>query len=201
MPIITDDIIDGLKKQDHITQVKFSTKYKQFLLRMCLDYTGNNYPDAMIMFNKGLYNIFNKIYQFRYKGSFEGWVVTIFKNLGRDYLKRKQTDRVKKGRITCFSDSFIDNEFQQPIEPNDYFTTYNGKMPDITEKEILDVIYSLATGYRKIFILYHLNGYKHKEIARSLGISVNTSKSQLHRGKKIIAKILKEKYNVTHNYV
>jgi RNA polymerase sigma-70 factor (ECF subfamily) len=54
------------------------------------------------------------------------------------------------------------------------------------------LINALPTGYRIVFNMYAIDGYSHKEIADSLGISENTSKSQLSRARTYLQKALKE---------
>jgi RNA polymerase sigma factor (sigma-70 family) len=52
------------------------------------------------------------------------------------------------------------------------------------DKITLDIaIAQLSSGYREIFLLHDLEGYRHDEIARLLGISEGTSKSQLHKAR------------------
>jgi len=56
--------------------------------------------------------------------------------------------------------------------------------------ELLNVIGSLPKGYRMIFNLHAVEGFRHKEIAELLEIDVNTSKSQYSRARKLIRKKL-----------
>lgn len=60
-------------------------------------------------------------------------------------------------------------------------------------KEINKHIANLPDGYRTIFNLYELEGYKHNEIATLLNISEQTSRSQLHKAKKYLQKKLSQK--------
>jgi len=53
-------------------------------------------------------------------------------------------------------------------------------------------IETLPDGAREVFVLHDIEGYKHQEIARRLGISVGTSKSQLHRARMLLRSHLKE---------
>jgi RNA polymerase sigma-70 factor (ECF subfamily) len=55
-----------------------------------------------------------------------------------------------------------------------------------TSDELFKVLNELPTGYRMVFNLYAVEGYKHKEIAEMLGIDTNTSKSQYSRAKAVI---------------
>ena len=55
---------------------------------------------------------------------------------------------------------------------------------DVMAQDILKLIDNLPVGYRTVFNMYIIEGYKHREIAEKLGISINTSKSQLILAKK-----------------
>jgi len=61
---------------------------------------------------------------------------------------------------------------------------------EFTREELANVIQKLPSGYRLVFNLYAVEGYKHKEIAEMLEIDVNTSKSQYSRAKGLIRKKL-----------
>jgi RNA polymerase sigma-70 factor (ECF subfamily) len=61
----------------------------------------------------------------------------------------------------------------------------------MSAKEILEVLDQLPPGYRTVFNLYVLEGFKHVEIAEMLGISINTSKSQLILAKEKLRSLLK----------
>ena len=56
-----------------------------------------------------------------------------------------------------------------------------------------EFVEALPRGYKEIFKLYFIDGYKHKEIAKMLGISINTSKTQLLRGRLAIKRSMEEK--------
>ncbi|MEA1896550.1 MAG: RNA polymerase sigma factor, partial [Bacteroidota bacterium] len=63
---------------------------------------------------------------------------------------------------------------------------------EFTKEELLNVVTALPPGYKMVFNLYAIEGYKHKEIATMLDIDVNTSKSQYSRAKKLIRDKLEE---------
>ena len=58
------------------------------------------------------------------------------------------------------------------------------KKADFTMSEIQTAMAALPKGYRTVVQLYLVDGYSHKEIAEMLGVDINTSKSQLSRGRK-----------------
>ena len=61
---------------------------------------------------------------------------------------------------------------------------------ELAAQDILELLAQLPIGYRTVFNLYVLDGLKHREIAEALGISINTSKSQLILAKKRMQELL-----------
>jgi RNA polymerase sigma-70 factor (ECF subfamily) len=61
---------------------------------------------------------------------------------------------------------------------------------DFTKEELLNIIQDLPDGYRMVFNLYAIEGFKHKEIASMLNIDINTSKSQYSRARGLIRRKL-----------
>lgn len=70
-----------------------------------------------------------------------------------------------------------------------------GKMPIVDKIAIESAIAELPNGYRNVFVLHDVEGYEHEEVARILGCSVGTSKSQLHKARLKLRKLLQKKAN------
>lgn len=137
--------------------------------------------------------IYKKIEQYEGRGSFEGWLKRIAVNNALKYLKNEQKRR----------DGNID-DFQIAEENNTEVNEENMKSliesVEFSRDEILKAVMSLPKGFRTVFSMYVLDGFRHKEIAEKLGISESTSKTQLLRArKKLQAKLYimaKEKHKV-----
>ncbi len=67
------------------------------------------------------------------------------------------------------------------------------KMPVVDKIAIENAIEKLPKGYRNVFVLHDVEGYEHEEVARILGCSVGTSKSQLHKARLKLRKLLQKK--------
>ncbi len=67
------------------------------------------------------------------------------------------------------------------------------KMPVVDKIAIEHAIQQLPNGYRNVFVLHDVEGYEHEEVARILGCSVGTSKSQLHKARLKLRKLLQKK--------
>jgi len=131
--------------------------------------------DAEDVFVKAMYKILTKISDFRSEGSFEGWMKRISVNEALMFLrKRKSMAMTREIGDLQISDP-------QDIEAQ------------IHADEIIELLDELPPGYRTVFNMYVIEGYKHREIAEELGISINTSKSQLILARKRLQSLIKKK--------
>ncbi|MEP7074617.1 MAG: RNA polymerase sigma factor [Acidobacteriota bacterium] len=69
------------------------------------------------------------------------------------------------------------------------------KMPIVDKIAIDTAIEQLPEGYKNVFLLHDVEGFEHEEVAQILGCSVGTSKSQLHKARLKMRKLLKKKAN------
>ncbi|OAB80186.1 RNA polymerase sigma factor [Cochleicola gelatinilyticus] len=163
-----DELIILCKQQDAKAQGELYKRYNQTLFSICLRYSPN-YVEAEDNLQDAFITIFNKIAQFKDKGSFEGWMKRITVNtVLQKYRKQRVFD--------------IPNEEQIEDKAED---------EDVTDLEVplnflLKIIQELPDRYRLVFSMYVLDGYTHKEIADLLGISDGTSKSNLARARGIL---------------
>ena len=180
------DINTLIKKctaNDHRSQQMLYEQYKSVLFAICRRYIPNP-QEAEDVFVEGFTKIFQKINQFEGNGSFEGWMKRIMVNEALQYLRNSKKMK--------FSDMNILN-----LDAADDFDIES----DIEVREILALMDELPYGYRTIFNLYVVEGYKHQEIADLLKISINTSKSQLIFAKKKMAELIKKKLsNLDYKY-
>ncbi len=118
----------------------------------------------------GFLKVFTNLNSFEHNGSFEGWIRRIMIRESISFLRKKK-------QIEFVSD---DVKFNQ--------TTINSVYSDMDVDEIQNLIDALPDGYRIVFVMYAIEGYKHHEIATLLNISEGTSKSQLFKARKILQK-------------
>jgi len=74
-------------------------------------------------------------------------------------------------------------------------TSNPNKMPIVDKIALENAIDQLPTGYKNVFVLHDVEGFEHEEVAKILGCSVGTSKSQLHKARLKLQKLLKKKAN------
>ncbi len=122
--------------------------------------------------------IYDKIDQFKFKGSFEGWlkritVNTVLQKYRKDQYMNVVTENIKEEEEVEF------------------------EYADVPLSTLLQYVQELPAKYRLTFNLFVLDGYTHKEISEMLGTSTGTSKSNLSRAKMILKeKLKKENINI-----
>ena len=140
---------------------------------VCLRYAKSS-SEAQDILQDGFIKVFDKIHQFGFQGSFEGWIRRIMINTALNYCR--------KSSIMFELDG---------MEALAELQTASKAVSRLSEQEILQMIQCMPDGYRLVFNLYVIEGYKHSEIAKMLNISKNTSRSQLSKGRKFIQKLFK----------
>jgi RNA polymerase sigma factor (sigma-70 family) len=174
-----ENLIKKAKKQNRDAQRILFDRYAPKMLGACRQYIKDlQYAeDCMIT---GFAKVFKNLDTYKNKGSFEGWMRRIMVRECINFL------RVKKP-FEYTIDDFNDTDVP--------FTTLGNSLE---LDEIQELIDELPDGYRMVFNMFVIEGYKHQEIAAILGIDVNTSKSQLFKARKQLQKNY-AKLNVLQN--
>ncbi len=166
-------------------------RYSRFLFGICLRYAGDR-AEAEDILQESFLKIFFSIKDYSGSGSFTGWMRRIAVNTAITYYHRNL-------------------KHKHHIEIEDYVSLETGTTSfeeDLfSADELIKVLNELSPGYRMVFNLYAVEGYKHKEIAELLGIDINTSKSQYSRAKAVLRekldklRKLKQKYLAGNNEI
>ncbi|TSE04881.1 MULTISPECIES: RNA polymerase sigma factor [Aquimarina] len=161
-----DQLIKGCKKGNAVAQEQLYRLYSSKLFSICLKYS-NDYSSAEDTLQDAFITIFDKITQYKNKGSFEGWIKRVTINTAlQKYRKQKVFDIINEEQI---------EEVEVQIDDDEVSLDY-----------LLKIIQQLPDRYRLVFNLYVLDGYSHKEVAEMLEISIGTSKSNLARARNIL---------------
>ena len=169
-----EQLIKACTNKNSAAQKEVFTFYSGRMYGVCHRYA-NNKADAEDILQDAFIKVFEKIHQFKFEGSFEGWVKKIVVNTA---LKKYSLKRYEK-EITNYVITDADHE---SLEPSAY--------AHLTQKELLDLINHLPNGYRLIFNLHVIEGYPHDEIAAMLGIQAGTSRSQLVKARLMLQRQL-----------
>ncbi len=142
----------------------------------------NSKDDAMEVVNDGLVKVFRELPVFKprydnYEVSLKGWMKSILVNTAIDHFR--------KNKNKYYTTDIEESHFV--VETSD-----DTAIDKLSYKEIMELVQRLSPGYRTIFNLFVIDGFKHEEIASQLNISVGTSKSNLSKAKANIQRMLRE---------
>jgi RNA polymerase sigma-70 factor (ECF subfamily) len=154
------------KSGDIVSQSEIYHLFAGKLFAICLKYSKTQ-QEAEDNLQEAFITIFNKIDQFKFKGSFEGWMKRIVINTALQTYRQKKV-------LNLVEENYPD-EVEVDIDENYISLDY-----------LLKIIQELPERYRMVFNLYVLDGYSHKEIANLLNVAEGTSKSNLSRARLIL---------------
>ena len=163
-------------------------KYAPVLLGICTRYS-RDINEAEDILQEGFIKIFNKIGSFRSEGSFEGWMKRIMINTAINHY-HKNLKHQRYVEINEIQEQLSDDNDQE-IDP---------ELP-VNKEIILAIVQNMPEGYRFVFNMFVFEGYSHAEIAEKLGVSVNTSKTQLFKARQYLRKRIQPyiKENIQNN--
>lgn len=170
-----EKVISDCKKNKRKAQVMLYKQYAPMLLGVCSRYVYDQ-AEAEDILQDGFLKIFGNIKEYTGKGHFENWMKKIIINTAITHFHKE-----KKHYYHEEIEDVKDFELQTSISP----------MQEIETKELYNLLKTMPEGYRMIFNLYAIEGYKHKEIAERLNIDESTSKTQYLRAKNWMIKQMK----------
>jgi RNA polymerase sigma-70 factor (ECF subfamily) len=179
--MINQKQIEELKKGDRKVQKEVFRALSPFMLAVCRHYIQNE-QDAEDIMIKGFFQAFTKIHQLDHEQSLKPWIKRIMINECLMFHRRN-----KKFKSTLQLSEVQDVQIEEKA------------IKVLRVEELFAYIDQLPDGYRTVFNLYCVEGYKHREIAEMLGISINTSKSQLILARKRLKKMIENEENITRN--
>ena len=168
-----DKLIKKAIKKDREAQHILFNMYSPKMLSVCRYYIRDlQYAEDVML--KGFFKVFTNLKNFRSEGSFEGWMRRIMVRESISFLRRQKKIEFSMEEVN------VNENFESLID---------------TELEVDDIqrlIDALPEGYKMVFIMYAVEGYRHDEIAELLNISSGTSKSQLFKARKMLQQKIKE---------
>ncbi|MGL2966606.1 RNA polymerase sigma factor [Flavobacterium sp. XGLA_31] len=160
------ELIELAVENNRHAQHMIYSKYASKMLSVCRLYIKDLHQAEDIMITAFM-KVFTALKHFEHKGSFEGWIRRIMINECISFIRVNK--KVK----------FVEDE-------NFFEERHNNIESHFSVEDIQFLIDSLPEGYKMIFNLYAIEGFKHQEIAAMLGISEGTSKSQLSHARKML---------------
>ncbi|MDW7692516.1 RNA polymerase sigma factor [Flammeovirgaceae bacterium SG7u.111] len=171
------ELIDACSKNDQNACTFLFNKYAPQMLMVCTRYM-NNEDEAKDILQEGFIKVFESIKTYKAKGSFEGWIRRIMINEALNSLRKKKK--------LMASDEPIDENIAEP----DNEEPVGIKGMNFSQEELLTTLQSLPEPFKIVFNLYCFEKYSHKEIAKTLSIKTETSRSRLLRARIILQKKL-----------
>jgi RNA polymerase sigma-70 factor (ECF subfamily) len=145
-------------------------RYHRRTYSLCLRMT-NSQTEAEDLTQEVFIQLFRKIGSFRGDSAFSTWLHRLTVNQVLMYFRRRSV----KNEKTSESGEMPEQTVSGTENPR--------KMPIVDRIALKNAVAQLPPGYRSVFLLHDVQGYEHEEVARQLGISVGTSKSQLHKAR------------------
>ena len=156
-------------------------RYHRRTYSLCLRMTGSQ-TEAEDLTQEAFIQLFRKIGSFRGESAFSTWLHRLTVNQVLMHFRRRSV----KNERTSDDGEIPEQTVHGTANPN--------KMPVIDRIALKNAIAELPNGYRNVFVLHDVEGFEHEEVARIMGISVGTSKSQLHKARlKLRALLIKLK--------
>ena len=167
--------IEGKREAQHYLYDKYAPK----MLGVCRQYIKDLQFAEDVMVN-GFVKVFKNLENFKHEGSFEGWIRRIMIRESISYLRKKQ--------FVVFDDAIYERSNADSISISS----------SLDVEHIQMLIDDLPEGYKMVFVLYAIEGYKHAEIAEMLNIAESTSKSQLFKARRMLQEKLKKQNNTSY---
>jgi RNA polymerase sigma-70 factor, ECF subfamily len=145
-------------------------RYHRRTYSLCLRMTSSQ-TEAEDLTQEVFIQLFRKIGSFRGDSAFSTWLHRMTVNQVLMHFRRRSVKNEKTSESGDMPEQTVTG------------TANPGKMQVVDRIALKNAIAELPNGYRRVFLLHDVEGFEHEEVARALGISVGTSKSQLHKAR------------------
>lgn len=173
-----DTLIKGCKRNELKAQHGLYKEFYSYGMSISIRYADHE-RDAISILNDAFMKVFKSIKTFDDQRPFKAWFRVIVVHTAIDHIKKKEKFK---------NEVYIDVPHNLSIAE-----TISSKL---AYEDILKMVDTLSTMYRTVFNMHVIDGYRHDEIASLLGISINTSKSNLSRAKSKLRSKLQQKLSV-----
>lgn len=172
------ELVAACQAGERLAQKRVYELFSGKMLNICRRYAKD--PDhAQDLMHDGFIKVFLNIEKFKGQAALQTWITRIMINHSISAI-RKDVKRGIKVRLE-------DVQLPQVEESTEIQNSSH-----ISAKQVFETLTELPLGYRTVFSLYVLDGFSHREIAEELDINEGTSKSQLAKAKKMLARKLND---------
>lgn len=167
-------LVEGCLKGHRLAQKELYDRYFGKMLGIAMRYTKHQ-EEAIEILNASFMKVFNSLDKYQDNNNLAGWIAKIVFNCSIDHV-RKHT---KYRKVMNF-----EVEKDRPV--------LNDSINNLNVEDIYKLIQQLPAASRTVFCLYVVDGYKHKEVAEMLDITVGTSKWHLANARKELQRLIKQ---------
>ena len=160
-------LVAACLKQDRRAQEAFYRRYAPAALATCRRYAPDR-EEAMALLNGGMLHVFEKLDQFRWEGSLEGWVRRLVFTYTIDQYRRKRRQRPTL-------------EIADWDQPTDDTATHR-----LYAEDLYKLVDRLPGTTKEVFWLFAVEGYSHAEIAAQLDFSEGNSRWHLNKARQLL---------------
>lgn len=160
-----EQLIQGCVRNERSSQEKLYKLFYPKMMAMVRRYIDHEMQAEEVM-NNGYLRAFQKLNQYNFQGSFEGWLRKIIFHAISDYVK--QNNRYAEKVVLVEKDELVHKDHADKL----YYD------------QLIKLVQALPDATRTVFNMYVMEGFTHKEIGNILGISEGTSKWHLSEGRR-----------------
>jgi RNA polymerase sigma-70 factor (ECF subfamily) len=167
-------LIGGCIKQDRKCQKLLYKAFYGFSMGICLRYAGNRDEAAEVM-NQGFFKVFTHIESYDITRPFKAWLGKIMMNVSIDFYRAN-----------------LKMAYTEDLESAEHISDGDMSDKNLHYNDLLVMVQQLPKAYRTVFNLFAVDGYSHEEIASMLNINIGTSKSNLHKARQKLKRMILE---------
>lgn len=183
--MIDTQLLKACKRKDRMAQHQLYKRCFGFLMSVCVRYKDDR-DEARAILNMGFLKILTNLDKYKSSVPFEAWSRRIMINTIIDEFRKNRKER----------ETIEYSNFEQVEEYNTHID-FNTADRQFDAEELEMMIKTLPEMSQKVFNMFAIDGYSHKEISNMLGMSTGTSKWHVSSARKALKLMIKEKLAVS----
>lgn len=184
MPQYTDQdlpiLLDGCQERHRPSQHELYKLFYPYGMSVAIRYMEEE-SEAMMVVNDAFLKVYKNVKKYNRDLPFKPWFRRIVVNTAINRIKKNEKYRKETGMDEAEDIADRENILSQ-----------------ISYQELVALVQSLTASYRAVFNMYVIDGFHHDEIAKTLGISVSTSKSNLVRARRKLRELLEAQISINN---
>lgn len=182
--MIDAQLLKACKRKDRMAQHQLYKRCFSLLMSVCIRYK-NDHDEARAILNLGFLKILNNLEKYKKSVPFEAWIRRIMINTIIDEFRKNKKER----------ETIEYNNFERVEDYNNYIN-FNTADLQFDAEELEMMVKQLPEMSQKVFNLFAIDGYSHKEISQMLGMSTGTSKWHVAFARKELKQMISKKMAV-----